>query len=173
MEAKYIGGISEGRPTGQWRLNETNTHHLNGGLSIRSLDRIISCLQNYTGRQLAEDAVFNTCNYGNVTIGDAMAFASDNGKTMCFDGPDGDRKCPRVSDGDVKVNAGVMVVVIVSLTCFQRYQKGVHKPWTMGIGRGPPIRELIAYCPDIQVLANLLRRNENLTGKYCWGSRCV
>lgn len=145
--AHYIGGISYGNPMAKWAVNETNTHHLNGGLSIRSLDWMIDCLANYTGNKLAEDAVFNNCDYGNVTIGDAMEFASDNGRTMCFDW-NGKRLCPW----------------------------GVHKPWALAVGRGPPIRELVAYCPDIQRLADLLEAGgsqRNLSGKFCWGARCV
>lgn len=145
--ANFLGGISAGRPMDKWAVKEINTHHLNGGLSIRNIDWMISCLHDYTGsKNLAEDAVFATCDNGNVTIGQAMAFSSDSGRTMCFDDENGERKCPW----------------------------GVHKPWTLGIGRGPPIRELVAYCQaDIQKLATLLGGYENITGRYCFGSRCV
>jgi hypothetical protein len=143
----YIGGISYGRPTDKWAVNDTNTLHLNGGLSIRNLDWMISCLEdyNFTNSRLAEDAVFNTCDLGNIKIGEAMAFASDSGHTMCFNDWKGDRICPW----------------------------GVHKPWVLGVGRGPPIRELVRYCPDIQNHANVLGRNENVTGEYCIGKRCI
>jgi len=140
----YIGGISHGRPKDKWDVNDTNTFHLNGGLSIRRLDWMVSCLMNYSGGKDAEDAVFNTCNLGDVKVGDAMEFASDSGHTMCFDWR-GSRVCPW----------------------------GVHKPWSLGVGRGPTIRELVAYCPDIEKLAELLGVKENITGKFCMGTLCV
>lgn len=147
--ANYLGGPSQARLMQNPSRNETNTYHLNGGLSLRNLDWVVRCLKNYTGKPGGEDTVFNTCEDGAkvASIYDAMSFSSDCGFTMCFNhwNEKGRRVCPW----------------------------GVHKPWNLGRSRGPPIRELVLYCPDIQTLSDKLGKNENLTAKYCFGTRCM
>lgn len=120
----YLGGIS-------WQKNiqpstSSNTYHLNGGLSIRNLDWVISCLKNTTDFSKPEDDIFCNCKGGaqDVSILDAMEFSSDNGNTKCFTWQ-GTRRCPW----------------------------GVHKPWMQ---RGNDYNELVDYCPDIEILHRLL-----------------
>lgn len=123
----FLGGVSwvnDVPPS-----NATNKYHLNGGLSIRKLDWVISCLKQKTAENFStpEDDIFCNCTGGveAVSVVDAMAFASDNGHTNCFDWQ-GHRQCPW----------------------------GVHKPW---MRRGSGYRELVSYCPDIEILLKLLQ----------------
>lgn len=123
----FLGGVSWA--VGVQPTNETNTYHLNGGLSIRNLDWTIGCLQSKTSQDLTvpEDNVFCNCTGGlqNVTVVDAMTFSSDNGHTMCFTWND-ERICPW----------------------------GVHKPWMRReLGN---YTELVQYCPDVEQLRRLL-----------------
>jgi hypothetical protein len=111
--------------------NASNTYHLNGGLSIRKLDWVISCLRQRQPEYFSrvEDDIYSDCTGGGdaVSIVDAMAFSSDNGHTMCFSWQ-GHRHCPW----------------------------GVHKPWSRG--RGNDYRELVSYCPHIEKLERLLKQ---------------
>uniref|UniRef100_A0A7S3KZM5 DUF5672 domain-containing protein n=1 Tax=Amphora coffeiformis TaxID=265554 RepID=A0A7S3KZM5_9STRA len=130
-DANYLGGISWVKDV--LPSNASNTNHLNGGLSIRNLDWVISCLQQSKNFSDPEDNLFGNCKGGvnNVSVVDAMSFSSDNGYTMCFDW-DGHRQCPW----------------------------GVHKPWERPSRRRPAqYRELVSYCPDIEKLQVLLRTN--------------
>jgi hypothetical protein len=110
--------------------NRTNVYHLNGGLSIRRIPWVASCLRSYRGPPEVEDRVFHNCTNGreSATIVDAMAFASDSGHTLCFDW-EGKRKCPW----------------------------GVHKPWAAipYNHRDEEYEELVQYCPDINKLRDL------------------
>ncbi len=144
-----LGGISGqargkiGTPPDIATLNashQTNRYHLNGGLSMRRIPWIVSCLKKYKGRPQVEDRLFHHCvveqdHAQNVsdaatatTIFDAMAFASDSGHTLCFDW-EGQRQCPW----------------------------GVHKPWAAipYNHRDAEYEELVQYCPDIRELQNL------------------
>ena len=125
----YLGGISFVNDT--LPSNETNAYHLNGGLSIRNLDWVISCLRQTKRISRAEDSVFSNCKGGGdgVSVVDAMAFSSDNGHTMCFNWQ-GNRRCPWA----------------------------VHKPWVRSQHSG--YSELVSYCPNITNL-QLLQRDES------------
>lgn len=127
-EANFLGGVS-------WTDNVqpssmANTHHLNGGLSVRKLDWVLKCLEDKKSENFTtpEDDIFCNCTGGvhSVSVVDAMNFASDNGHTKCFDW-DGSRHCPW----------------------------GVHKPWKRRWGN---LTELMQYCPDIKTLHQLLQR---------------
>jgi hypothetical protein len=139
-KTSFIGGISgfkrkypqQIRVTGTPRNDTVDRYnHLNGGFSLRNVAWTVECIRQYAvDRSWIEDALYRHCREQeingtvHVTEEQAYGFASDNGRTLCFNKPNtGDRVCP----------------------------VGVHKPWSQGVDKWgrEMYKELTDSCPGL------------------------
>lgn len=122
-------------PDPEWN-STLRREHLNGGMSLRNIQWVTSCIKKYGGKGggWAEDSLYRFCRTNDILgtvhetqIG-AYTFSSDNGHTMCFTSPSGERICPL----------------------------GVHKPWSRGAKKPNQYMELKRNCKGLAALQTLV-----------------